>query len=584
MPKGRKAWALLAYLASADVPASREQLAGLLFPDADDPLGALRWNLAQLRRLLGAETLKGQLISLPTDAARIDTRVVRSGSWPDALPLPGLGRDLLEGMQFPGSPAFEAWFLNERRHLSAATEAILREAALAQLGAGKPQAAIDIAANLVASDPLNEEHQALLIRSYASAGDTESAGRQLTACTDLFRRELGVEPGPGVLSATRVSTGSVIAPSEAGGEVAARAQLDAGRAAIDAGALEAGLECFRRAIAEAHSCGSLELKAEALSALGSALVHSGRRVLLEEGSAALHEALALIERTGQRSLAAAAKRELGWRDFLAARYDRAEKWLKDAEGDVGDDRVERAWILTYLACCLSDMARYEDALKLFEEAIELAETAGDRKRVAYALNWLGRLHLLRGDLDRAEEALQRSVDIVKAESWIGFQPMPESFFAQVKFSRARTDEAKGMLEHAFALGCRLGDSCYESAAASGLGRLARHQGDLERALGHLRDARTRLVERPDYVWLEAYALEGMCDVAATARHPSALVWIDELTEIASRGGMKELLARAYLHRSRLGHDDALDVARVIAADVDNPLLSELIDREVAATA
>jgi hypothetical protein len=49
-PKGRKVWALLAYLVSSDRVTSRQQLARLLFDEADDPLGALRWNLAQLAR------------------------------------------------------------------------------------------------------------------------------------------------------------------------------------------------------------------------------------------------------------------------------------------------------------------------------------------------------------------------------------------------------------------------------------------------------------------------------------------------------------------------------------------------------
>ena len=58
-PRGRKAWALLAYLLLADRPPGRRHLAELLFADADDPLGALRWTLAQLRRTLGAPELFG---------------------------------------------------------------------------------------------------------------------------------------------------------------------------------------------------------------------------------------------------------------------------------------------------------------------------------------------------------------------------------------------------------------------------------------------------------------------------------------------------------------------------------------------
>ena len=52
-PRGRKAWAVLAYLLLAERPPGRRQLAELLFGDADDPLGALRWTLAELRRALG---------------------------------------------------------------------------------------------------------------------------------------------------------------------------------------------------------------------------------------------------------------------------------------------------------------------------------------------------------------------------------------------------------------------------------------------------------------------------------------------------------------------------------------------------
>jgi len=58
-PRGRKAWAVLAYLLLAERPPGRRQLAELLFGDADDPLGALRWTLAELRRALGAPGLFG---------------------------------------------------------------------------------------------------------------------------------------------------------------------------------------------------------------------------------------------------------------------------------------------------------------------------------------------------------------------------------------------------------------------------------------------------------------------------------------------------------------------------------------------
>ncbi|MDT7592189.1 MAG: hypothetical protein QOH45_1720, partial [Pseudonocardiales bacterium] len=100
-PRGRKAWALLSYLLLAERPPSRKHLAGLLFGDADDPLGALRWTLAELRRALGtAEVLTGDPVTTAFgDDVVVDVRLVAS-EYGDAAPLlggvDGFGGELLE--------------------------------------------------------------------------------------------------------------------------------------------------------------------------------------------------------------------------------------------------------------------------------------------------------------------------------------------------------------------------------------------------------------------------------------------------------------------------------------------------------
>ena len=55
--RSRKSWALLAYLVLSEAAPTRSQLAGLLFGEADDPLRALRWSLAEIRRCLGRRRL-----------------------------------------------------------------------------------------------------------------------------------------------------------------------------------------------------------------------------------------------------------------------------------------------------------------------------------------------------------------------------------------------------------------------------------------------------------------------------------------------------------------------------------------------
>ena len=54
-PRGHKVWGLLAYLVLNGRPVARTRVAALLFPDANDPLATVRWNLHELRRLLGPD-------------------------------------------------------------------------------------------------------------------------------------------------------------------------------------------------------------------------------------------------------------------------------------------------------------------------------------------------------------------------------------------------------------------------------------------------------------------------------------------------------------------------------------------------
>ena len=86
-PRGHKVWGLLAYLVLNDQPVARTRAAALLFPDANDPLATVRWNLHELRRLLGPDCgLRGDPIRLRLppasvlDVAVLRSRVVASGA------------------------------------------------------------------------------------------------------------------------------------------------------------------------------------------------------------------------------------------------------------------------------------------------------------------------------------------------------------------------------------------------------------------------------------------------------------------------------------------------------------------------
>lgn len=582
-PRGRKVWALLAYLVSSNHPTSREQLARLLFGEADDPLGALRWNLAQLRRLIGdPEALHGDRLQLQFPSGTfVDLHAVTRGTWLEGARVAGLGRDLLEGMDFPSSPAFETWLLSERRHIKASSEAILREAALARLGSGDPKAAADFAGRLVQLNPLDEGFQALLIRTLVQAGETDAAQQQFEACAALLRNELGVEPGPEVIAATEpapdATTAVIVAvstPSARSGTSAARAQLDAGQAAIVDGDIELGLRQVRAAVTEAHRCGGVETQVEALVALGSSLI-SAVRSRDEEGSAALHEAISLAVTTGQRSLIGTAYRELGFVEFLRGRYERAELLLEESIAVSGDEPAGRATALILLGACRADTADYPRALEHLAGAVEVAEPLDDSRPLARGLAFTARAHLLRNDLPAARRAASRSVALARV-SWPAYLPWPASLLAEVDLEEGDLDGARDGFRHAFELGCELGDPCWEAMAARGIGRVEAVRGNTDVAIGWLADAAARAVRLPDaYLWAQAYALDALCSVALEHGASNAGRWITDLESLAARTGMRELLARAYLHRCRLG-DDSLVNATLLIDEIDNPALRDLL--------
>jgi DNA-binding SARP family transcriptional activator len=573
-PRGRKAWALLAYLLTSETAPSREWLATLLFCDADDPLNALSWNLTQLRRLLGDESsLAGEpvVLRLPPGTF-VDVHALTAGTWRQATGIPGLGRDLLEGKTFAACPGFEAWLLASRRRLAGATEGVLREAARSRLAAGDGARAADLASRVVAVNPLDEEAQELLIRAYVANDDLAAAQAQRDACVALFRRELGTEPGPAVLRAADPDRQPRALSGRPPSRAATVARLEAGLGALDVGAVDAGIGLLRQAVAETHHLDDGPLQVRALQALGSALVHAvrGRD---GEGAGVLLEAIGVAERIGAPESAAAAHWELGHVELLRGRYDRAHRWLRTATELAGDEPAERAWALAMRGVVSTDVGRYEDALSAFEEALHLTPEGRPARVHAWAWTFTGRIHLLRGDVEQARTYLTKGLSAARELRWTAFVPLPEALLADVDLAEGRIDAASSAYEHAHATALQLEDPCWEGLAARGLGLVAAHHGDEATALRWITEARERCVRLPDsYLWVEGYCLDALCTVALDHRPVEAAHWIDDLQALAARTGMRELVARAYAHRGRLGDRSAAEAARVLAAEVDNPAL------------
>jgi DNA-binding SARP family transcriptional activator len=570
-PRGRKAWAVLAYVLLAERPVSRARLAAMLFSDAEDPLGALRWTLAELRRALGLSTvLRGDPLSLilPADA-EVDALALGSGDG---------GADLVRGELLedcdPGvGGAFDAWLLVERRRLAGVSGGVLREAALESLAMGSALDGAGLASRALSLDPLDEGLHELLVRCLVGAGQIGAARHQATVCELLFQRELGRPPDSRVRRAVdAVDTGG---PPAIGDRAAALGQMEAGVAALAAGAAEPGVACLRLACAEARALGDDRVLARALVTLGGALVHSvrGRD---EEGAAVLHEALAVGEGVGEREVMVEACRELGYVEVQAGRGAAAGRLLQKATLlAVGDG--ERAAILGVRGMALSDRAHYGAAIELLRESVAAADRRDDTRQAGWSLALLGRAFLLRDDLAEATAALDRALELVTAAGWVAFAPFPETMRAEVALRHGDLAQARGLLRHAFSLGCRLGDPCWEALAARAMGLVHDARDERGRALECLRDAAARAVRVADpYLWVYAYCLEALAGVALDAGAEDARETVEALERVAARCDMRELVVRAAMHRARMGDSAGIEAVGPLLAAIDNPALQSAV--------
>ncbi len=562
--RSRKSWALLASIVLSERPRTRSQLATLLFAEADDPLRALRWSLSEIRRGMGGVgSLEGDpvVLELPADAL-VDVDVLMRGSWSDAVGLPGLGADLLDGIVIQSAPAFESWLLAEQRHLAAASEAIFHEAALGSMSSGENQAALGYAIRAAVMSPLDENHQALLLRLYRLTGDDIAAKRQFAAFSELLLGELGTAPGPAVRAAMSV-TGYQGAATDDPASI--EAIVEAGSAAVAAGAVESGVQSLRTAARLADDANVTRLRVSSRLVLAEALVHS-LGGFDEEGVAALYEAAEIAMVDGDRTAVAQARAELGYVDFLRARYDRAEVWLTDALTFADGSPSIMAKAKTYLGSVQSDRGNYGAAGDLLEEAIELSVLAEDPRRRAFALSMLGRINLLREDFDTAAEQLDASIELAERDHWLAILPWPQALRGEVQLARGDPAGATDLLRQAFARACQLGDPCWEGMSARGLAMVAASSGETTRAFELLSDARSRCNRLADpYVWLDAYILDAQCDLGIRHGHEGTEYWVDTMKSLASRTGMRALTVRSLLHGAALGNDGDAAAAALIGA-------------------
>lgn len=457
--RGHQPWALLARLVLSRAPLDRRALADELFQETADPLGALRWGLAALRKALDcAECLRGDPIETDfPQTVEIDVLRLERGDLDieDAGPLLGT-------LEPRCGAEFSTWLLAERERIAGIVDGRIRRETLAAIAVGDHVRAIRLAELAARRDPFNESAQILFAKSLAAAGRFDAALRHVEVMEALYLAELGEKPSPALRSAARRTVSA--APAGISQAAFVSSLLQSGLAALAAGATDAGIDCLRRAAGDAERAGDDHLLARTTFELGTALVHSVRG-FDDEGSVLLRQSTELSRQHGYDDLAVSGLRELGYVEALAGRRPASAEYLA-AAGDFAMDDDGRAGIHAVTGFNLADWGKAEAAFENYEISLDCARTAGNRRREIWSLG-LGAWGLVGdGRFEDAREWVDDCLRLVETQNWLAFRPFPVAILAEVELELgAEPASLRPALEEAFALSCQLQDPCWEAAIA-----------------------------------------------------------------------------------------------------------------------
>jgi hypothetical protein len=260
----------------------------------------------------------------------------------------------------------------------------------------------------------------------------------------------------------------------------------------------------------------------------------------QEGEIALQRAINLARESGHRATAAAAYRNLAGSDVLRGIYPRADRRLAEAESLGSGEASEVVEVAAIRRCQPARPWRHRRRDRRLSPRTQRRSRPGALispdhvdphraglpagQRLPCGLRVLGP-----GAADRPDTFLGQR------------HGGPLAMLGHVAVATGDLEAAHDLLEEALARACQVGDPCWETWAARGLGLHAAASGDLSTTLHYLADAVTR--SRPNrggHLWSHVRAMTDAAPLGRRLGDPRHVAWQEEALATAQRCGMRAL--------------------------------------------
>jgi DNA-binding SARP family transcriptional activator/predicted negative regulator of RcsB-dependent stress response len=483
--EGRKTWALLTYLLLESRPPTRREMVDRLWSDADDPLGAARWALSQVRKALAGSAAiverEGRLVLDAEVPMTVDAQDLLAGRW-DPSGVDELVRgELLESWDFDETPEFARWLGVQRTRLASAATYALRTAA-SLLARSAPERALSLAERGLVADPFDDALHALIVEIHMLRGDAARARRYADEVSRRYREDLGAALPELVAKALDVA--QVVSPAvRASHGAQAEILLSAADARGKGGDFAGGRELALRAAGEAAASGDAGMEARALASATNYATHGGVR---PEAMAMLQRAARLATEAGDKVALNDVERERGRIAGIMADLGAAEAAHQRALAiaiELGDGHRTGVAHL-FLGIGMTERCDYERA------EINLRAALEGHRRPGLVMAWLARLLVRTERYDEAEDAALKAIALMNENRDTLQLALALVQCGDVQLARGDHAAAIERFAEAFTVGQTIGDKDGIALALRGLALVDHREGRPERARQGLREALT----------------------------------------------------------------------------------------------